>query len=298
MTQKSELKSGWEFYSLAKAAHNKPLGEHDCEVILLELSNFFDGEINARGERSDVEFEDDTGKKHSSSVVTSQSVTATWKCDESNRITPPDVRRDEELLIFRFADTGKLFWTTRNTNRFVRKLETVTYAFSGTTDETDDTVTDKNHYLLEVSTHTGHIAISTSDANGEKCRWFIQARGSDGKFIVADNDNNEFLIDSVNRLIRFINGDDTQVELNRKNIKISHGGNYDSNTLGNYTINVGGNAVINVKGNTTLTTAAYTVNAQQTTFNGKVMCNSTFEVKGTSQLNGHVSMPGGHSPPD
>lgn len=295
--------SGFRFYSLGIAAENKAIGKHQCEVIPLETSNFLDGEVTTRGESTAIELKDRQGNAFSDKVVSSVPIVATWiGLGESNRVTPPDVRRGEELIIYTFADTGKYYWQPRNTNRQLRKLETVTCAYSGTTDEGDGEVNDTNHYITEVSTHKKHIIISTSDKNGEKCRWFIQIRGSDGKLVVADNNNNEIMIDSVDSVIRMINQFEAEVVMNKKDITLNVPGNYAINVTGNQTINVQGNASLTVTGNASVKAATYTLDASTITFNGNlvfngnVSMNGSFNSSGGGSWGGYVNFGGGHGP--
>lgn len=288
-----EVTSGWQFYSLGFSAHNKPLGEEICEVVLLEVSTLLDGEVTDRGVSENVDYLDGNDVKKARKEVTSASVPAKWYCQESNRITPPDVRRNEELIILRFADTGELFWVPRNTNRNTRKLETVVWGFSGTQDESDKTVSDLNHYIAKLSTHDKQFLFSTSDKNGEVCRWYVQIRADDGKFIICDDNGNEVLIDSVNKLIRLINGDDALLELNGKDVNMD--------LPGNYNVNVKGNATFNVTGNASITAKTYVVNAEDITFNGKCLINGNTTITGllTGQggvFTGAVDFQGGHGP--
>lgn len=295
--------SGFRFYSLGVVAENKPIGKHECEVIPLEANNFVDGEITTRGQMHEVDLKNKQGTAFSDKVVSSVSIVATWTgIGESNRVTPPDVRRGEEVLIYTFADTGKYYWQPRNTNRHLRKLETVTHAFSGTTDEGDTSVGEGNHYIAEISTHQKHIVISTSDKNGEKCRWFIQIRGGDGKLIVADNNNNEIMIDSVGSIIRLINQFDAEIEMNKKNITMKVPGDHLIEVTGRQTINVKGNASFNVTGNATVKAATYALDAATITFNGNLVLNGNLSLNGgfTSSGGGtwsdYVNFAGGHGP--
>lgn len=304
--QEKDLKSELNFYSMAKSAHNKPIGEKVCEVILLEMSTFLDGELTDRGVVEDYEYTDGQGNKKAGKETSSASVPATWWGFESNRITPPDVRRDEELIIFKYGDSNRLFWTPRNTNRHKRKLETVTWGYSGTIDEGDNTVTEDNHYIAEVSTHKKHIVLTTSDANGEVVRYFINILPGEGKFIVADSNNNEVLIDSTQNLIRLLNGDDAYMELLGQHATLSLPGDYTVDVKGNAIIKVGGNADIDVAGNATFKAANYDMTAAKITLNGEVAVNGAFSVSGTTQLaglaaglaefSGFVKLPGGYGP--
>lgn len=301
MAESDSVPAGYRFYSFGTVAANKPIGDPVCEVIPLETANFINGEITDNGTVLNIDMTNASGKSIGTKGVISNSIPATWVGSESNRISPPDVRRGEEVILFTYADTGKYFWTPRNTNRWTRKLETVKFAFSGTTDEADKSVTPDNHYWLEFSSHKKHITLSTSSANGEKLRWFMEMRGSDGKFVIADDQGDEILIDGVRGHMRFINKYDLEVSLDQQNLFAKVPGYANVDIVGNATVKVGGNSDVTVSGNTTLTTSSYTVNAANITFNGKVMVNGDFSSTGTGSFGGSLSaptanFPSGHGP--
>lgn len=287
-----QFESGWKVYSLATAAENKEIGNPICEVNLTELNNFYDKEISSKGERESFDYVDGQGNKQSGTRTTSQSVPAVWRPSEDNRITPPDVRRGEELIIWKYGDTDQLFWQPRNIDRHRRKLETVTHAYSGTTNEDDDTVTADNHYITEVSTHKGHVIISTSSANGEECKWNFQIRGRDGVFLIGNDNNDEFLIDKVNGTIRVINSFDSVVELVKKDARTRCAGNATLDADGNVLVRAGKSA---------------TVKAPSIVLDGEVECTKGLKVAlgvsggGDATFTGGVTaktgnFPGGHGP--
>lgn len=294
--------SAFRFHSFGTVARNKAIGDPVCEVVPLETSSFIDGEITDNGTTLNIDMTTSTGRNVSTKAVVSAPIPATWVgMGESNRISPPDVRRGEEVIIFTYGDTGKYYWTPRNTNRWTRKLETVKFAFSGTTDESDETVTPENHYWMEFSTHKKHITLSTSSANGELCRWFIEMRGKDGKFVVANDKGEEILIDGVVGHIRAINRFDTEVALLKKDINFYAPGNLTGKVDGVSNITIIGDSNLYVTGNTYLKTPAYTVEAALTTFKGNVAIDGNFNCSQNGEFAGALkakmaNFPDGHGP--
>ena len=88
------------------------------------------GELTDNVETIDTGGQDSLGKNYVGKVTTKPTLTCRWlPMSNSNRVTPPDVRRNEEVLIYRFADTEYYFWTTLSNNT-IRKLEEITVVSS------------------------------------------------------------------------------------------------------------------------------------------------------------------------
>lgn len=192
--------SKFQFYSFGKVAANKPRGTDMCEVFPQEKFTMAVGEITDNVEKIDVKGKDADGKDYQGTQETKASITCKWlPIGEPNRFTSPDVRRDEQVIIYRYADTEYYFWSTAF-NDVVRKLETVAWWFSGTPKDGAAAETERtaeNGYLLEVSTHDKHIILSTSKANGEKCTYVMQFDTGAGTWSLRDNLGNIIDLDSV-----------------------------------------------------------------------------------------------------
>lgn len=191
--------SQFHFHSFGKVAANKPRGSNYAEVAAVETFSMMAGELTDNVETIDTGGQDSLGKNYVGKVTTKPTLTCRWlPMSNSNRVTPPDVRRNEEVLIYRFADTEYYFWTTLSNNT-IRKLETMALWFSGTPVEgegEDKTRTADNGYFFELSTHEKHVIFSTSDKNGEVCRYYLQFDMNSGNFTVKDNLGQEVEFDS------------------------------------------------------------------------------------------------------
>ncbi|BAQ02590.2 hypothetical protein [Ralstonia phage RSL2] len=286
------------------------------EVFPQEKFTMSAGEITDNVEKIDVKGQDASGNSYQGKVESKPTITAMWlPIGEPNRVTPPDVRRDELVIIYRYADTQYYFWSTAFNNT-LRKLETVTHWYSGTPDDGPNADTERtgdNGYIVEVSTHDGHILISTSKKNGEKCRYTCAFDTKNGQFNLQDDLGNDIQLDSVggvltatteNQIIhntkKFTSNCETfevnasqAVNINTPKTTMSKdmevGGNSLQKGFANFTTGIGGGgsgdtaADLEFKGNVTQT-GNWTTNGEQT-------INGELTVHGTGTFDGNVNAP-------
>ena len=112
-------------YTIGRAASNRKLSSPLLEVYPIEHFGYLDGEINSDPTTTKASGVDANGKAYTTSVTTTNSIQATWIQWGSNRTTPPDVRRGERVLLWRYADTDQFYWTTLGMDDYLRRLETV-----------------------------------------------------------------------------------------------------------------------------------------------------------------------------
>lgn len=209
-----------KLYSLGQAAENLEVGSRELEITPVEALNFLDGEVKSNPTKDTVTGIDASGMTATTAVMADNSLTATWLPLHSNRHTPPDIRRGERVLIWQFANLSTFFWTELGLDGKYRKLETATYIWNATQDESDDTQSDKNHYSVEVSTHRGTITLQTSKANGEKVAHTVQLNPKEGKLTIMDDVGQAIYIDSIAHLIHVINADKSEVTLSNQDITV------------------------------------------------------------------------------
>jgi phage baseplate assembly protein gpV len=247
--------SKFHFYSFGTVAANKPRrgpDGHICDLVEVfpkEKFTMSAGEITDNVDKIEVKGKDASGQDHQGEIKTKPSLTCKWiPIGEPNRITPPDVRRGEEVIIYRYADTQFYFWTTAF-NNLLRKLETVAWWISGTDDETESERGPDNGYFIELSSHEKHLIFSTSKKNGEVVRYYLQFNMADGNFLLQDDLGQTILIDSVAGII----------EVTSENEIIHNTKKYTINT-DEYILNCK-TSVVNASESATTNTKAFTVNA-------------------------------------
>lgn len=212
--------SKFNFFSIGTVAMNKPLSSKIIEVTPLEDLPMLNGEITDNAKDITATSTDASGATYSSKVTTTTTLKATWlPIGNSNRLTPPDVRRGETVVIYRFGDTDKYFWNTLKNDSKLRRLETVIYGFSGNPTE-GAPVDAENMYFLEISTHKKIMHLHTSKKNGEPFSYDIQINSGDGYIQIQDDDGNFILLNSKERIITAANSDGSSVDLNKRNVFI------------------------------------------------------------------------------
>jgi hypothetical protein len=216
--------SGLRIYSLGRAANNKALKnekgdpETRLEVTPIEQLNMLDGELISLPFDSEVSGQKADGSQYSAKVTLNTAITATWLSIGANRRTPPDIRRGERVIIWRYGDADQFYWTELPWDEHLRRLETVHYRFSATPDEKADMTDARNFYHLAVSTHEGMIHLETARANGEKAKYALQINTKEGIVVLADDFGNFWQIESIAKVISMQNGDGTLLQLDKKKL--------------------------------------------------------------------------------
>lgn len=204
------------FYSIGIVAANKPLNGMDIEVYPTEELPMLDGYLDDAQETVKAEGTDASGKNYNAKVKMGNSIKAQWLpfCD-SQRLTAPNVRRGEGVMIYQFGDADKYYWTTLKNDNRLRKLETVIYAFSATQKESDPMNGDTT-YFLEVSTHKKLVSFHTSQANGEAFGYDIQINADESRVILTDTAGNKFILNSPQTQLRMENADGSFFDITKK----------------------------------------------------------------------------------
>lgn len=219
-TFKGEGLSKLHFYSYGIVVKNKDLDSDLIEVDAKEDTSYTDGELTDFITKVEAKGEDHDGKSFTTKVETTNSIKAKWlSFVDTNRMTSPDVRRGEEVVIWRFGDTDQYWWTTLKQDKKIRRLETVIYGFCNLSEE--NTVMDHtNMYWLEISTHRKLIRFHTSKNDKEPFAWDLQLDTKKATFTLDDNDGGYFFYDAINRHFKMHNKDKSFIEINKKNAKI------------------------------------------------------------------------------
>lgn len=212
------MESLFKIYSVGIAGENRPLSSWDLSIFPVERIPYVDGELSSDTDELTADGEDYFGQKYSVKVSLSNCLVATWLPFGTNRTTPPDIRRGERLFIWRYADVDQYYWSATGLDDFLRRLETVIYAWSDTKDETVKALTPDNSYYFEISTHQGLVTFATCKSNGEPFAYTIQVNTKDGTLTITDDTGNYIDINSADRLIRMENGDETHLYLDKTNM--------------------------------------------------------------------------------
>ena len=206
------------YYSVGVVAENKVLGSDIIQVTPLEEVSFVDGEVVAKLTTDDVSGLTSTGASYTATATSSAAIQATWmRISDPNRLTSPDVRRGEPVVIYQFGDENKFWWTTVLADHKFRRLETVIYGISGTA-ENDVPLNASNMYFFEWSTHKKVVHLHTSKANGEPFAFDIQIDTGGGVVTLKDDVGNIFQWNSGENRLEYQNRDGSHVDIHGRNM--------------------------------------------------------------------------------
>lgn len=212
------FESKYRVVSVGIAAENKALDSHFLPVVPIEMFPLVDGEVMESLDEVDVSGLDQRDIEYTIKIQTTSTLTCEWMPYGSNRVTSPDVRRGERLLIWQYADSDKYYWSTTGMDDDLRRLETSIHAWSATPEIDAVLNLTENMYSLEVSTHGKHITLHTTQADGEPFEYTLQLNTAAGIFFLTDQDGNSIQLDSANRVIKAKNSDDSEITIDRTRI--------------------------------------------------------------------------------
>jgi len=285
-----------QIYGIGVVAANKILSSKNIEVTPIEDLPFLDGEITDNVTTLNTKGKTSSGSSYETSIDVTATINAEWlPICISNRVTAPDVRRGEKVIIYRYGETDKYYWTTLEYDMKLRKLETVIFAFSNTQEESKDGQSDTT-YFFEVSTHKKLVTFHTSKSDGEPYTYTFQLNTADGNFVFQDDIGNFISLDSKNIRIEAKNADGTWIDMDRKDIKM-----YAPDSIyfeAEKSINLKAGESINHQTKHITTKADDTINtvpSTRTTGNVKVNQNLTVDMVTTTSGLSSISAPGANT---
>jgi hypothetical protein len=233
-------------YSIGIVAANKPLNSKEIEVTPREDLTMANGEVTDNLSSSNTKGKDANGASFETTVRSSTTVTARWLPLGSNRKTAPDVRRGEKVMIWKFADADKYYWSSLEYDPKLRKLETIIFAISNTQEEAADADGD-NTYFFEFSTHNKRVHLHTSVNDGEPFGYDFMFDTKNGNVTLKDTIDNLIHLDSAAKRIVLKNAAGSYMDLFDKDLFI--------NVVQNMVTKVGGDM-------TTIVTGKYSLKAE------------------------------------
>lgn len=275
-------------YSVGLVAVNKPLNTKDIEVTPIEVLPMLDGEITdnltttvSKGNGLDeAAFE--------ATTRTSVTLKATWMPFGSNRKTAPDVRRGEKVMIYRFGDADKYYWTELEYDSKLRKKETIIFSISNTEDESADESAD-NTYYFTFSTHSKTVSLHTSTSDNEPVGYDFVFNTEDGNVLLTDTNDNSFYLDSTENQLILRTGDSAYIALTKKDIEINAPGNIIVQAGGAIGVKSGGSSTWDSGGNFLTKAPMVAFNAPTTICSEALMTGKGVKVGGSLELNGGMT---------
>ena len=193
----------FRLYCVGIVALNKKFHENTIEFTPVENVPHLDGELNDQWEEVTAQGTDAERKPYDSNVKFTKTLNAVWlPMHQSNRMTAPDVRRGEKVLIYQFGNSQNFFWDTLDNYTKVRRLEAAVYGYCATKEENVEMNAD-NTYVQGVSTAEKIITlISTTKKNEEKYKYQIFIDTKNYHIVIRDDYENRIVLQTEKELIR------------------------------------------------------------------------------------------------
>lgn len=249
-------------YARGMVAENKLPSTNSVLAVPIEILPQLNGELGTETIELESTGVDGDGNTYTVKIKERAGLKCDWIPLGSNRVTAPDVRRGERVIIYRYADQDKFYWKEIGQDDHLRRLETVIWRFSDIPEgDSDEELNSDNAYYISVSTHTGMVEVSTCKSNGEPFAYKVQINTKEGIFIIADDAGNYFQLDSPETCITMENANHTYLKLDKDelighaitNIDLSAGKDIKFKAEGDVTWDIGGNRTTEIVGNDTET---------------------------------------------
>ncbi len=246
-------------YSIGIVLEDKEGDSDMIKVMPTEQLSMFSGDLNEQKLNYNVNAPDAQGIKRTSQIEGGVEIVAKWIFSSGNRVTAPNVKKNESVLIYRFADTDEFYWQTFMREPSLRRREHVHYAFSNLPSGVKPY--DKNSsYWFEISTREKHIHLHTSKNDNEPFEYDLNIDTKIGNLSITDDIQNSITIDSKNRIITINHTSGNKIQITDNDISMTNqsGSNINMN---------GGDITINCN-NLVFNTSTTTINSGNTQLNG------------------------------
>lgn len=266
----TERQSRLQLYSLGIVVKDKEDGSDQIEVYPVEELPFIDGKITDYKQDMKDKSQNAKGVPTSAKAEGDAVIIAKWlPLSDSNRMTPPDVIKNETVQIWRYADTDDYYWVTQFREPSIRRLETVCWMF-GNLPSGIKAFDKDSSYWFEVSTKTKLITLKTTKSNNEPYSYTVKIDTQNGRITMEDDIGNIFTIDSPTAEISAVNSHGSKVGI--------YGDDFILNVPGKISMTSGSDCTVD--------SSTITGSSNQNTFNG------TTDVNGITNLNQGMNVKG------
>lgn len=253
-----------ECYGVGTVMQDK---DNDSDEVFVHCPGIFsgaDGEALATVEEKKTDIKTPTGDATSSFGLSSNGIPCKWMAFNTNRITPPNVRKGSKVVVYKFSGSSQYRWMYFGMDGTMR-LETVVYAWSSSPKVNENSpLTPENYYILMISTHTGKIQLLTGQGNGEPASYAITLDSGNAIFSLADSEENLMALNTMEHTWSFSNQEKSVIAIDKKKILINCEDQLAINGKENITIqtktldiDVGQSFNLNVGETTTMTSPTF-----------------------------------------
>ena len=268
--------SKFQFYSIGIVVNDKARGSDYADITPIEEITNVNKKISDFLIENNVSMPDIKGVVKTASATGSAIIKARWlPLGQSNRISSPDLIKNETVILIRFADTDEYYWTTIFREPKIRRLETVLYAFGNLAKGLVEW-TKKSSYWFEVSTHDKYIHLKTTRSDNEVHEYDLKIDTANSTIEIFDEISNKIALNSVDRTIEVVQSEGHSVKVTPDTVELT-------DKSGNSVIMATGSGSLTITVNSTVT-----INAPS-----KVTVNSpVLELSGSLVVGGGITTGG------
>lgn len=187
----------YTFYSLGIVVEDK---ERESVKLVVTPTEVLP---NAKGKLGDYKIPPKVSQEklvkgnHTSNKTGDGKLTAVWLAGEnSQRTTPPNMRKGERVMIYTYADTQLYFWRAIEIKEDLRRLEDVSYKF-GNLSKIGGTWGKDGAWTFRVNTFDKYASFTTTTSDGESFSYEFKIDAKAGTVSVKDNKNQHFTLNTA-----------------------------------------------------------------------------------------------------
>lgn len=171
---------------------DKDENSRELKVYCPDLLPLHTGDLNAVQAQAHIK-----NSVYVGNITEANYITCTYRDDTADHEAfPPDIRKGEQVRIFKLADSEQYYWASCGRTEGNRRTETHRIAISDTL-ENDSVLDDTNSYYLELDTRRSHsITLTTNKADGEAYKYQLKIDADKHQVYLGDDAGNGLLIQS------------------------------------------------------------------------------------------------------
>lgn len=256
-----EFQSGLREYSIGIVTADKEEGSDIIRVYPVERVTMQSGMVDESKVEYDLQPTNAQGVPTSVKADARAIVEALWiPMGDNHLMSSPDVRANETVMIYKYADSEQLYWNTQFREPMLRRLEDVIWGIGNLRDPTlTPWDLDSSYYMRWDTMNAKSIKFVTTQSDGEQFTYEFNIFPGENKVIIKDNVGNIIELDSAN---------------NNVSLTDASGGRFETRD--------GHPKITGPKG--------FYVEAPSSIFSGNV------QIRGSLQVSGYAHFPGGHGP--
>lgn len=233
--------SKFKLYCIGTVAEDLITGNRAIKIYPHEHVTNVEGDIE-QVNNVNKQSKDSQNKSYNISIEDKYTITAIWRNPNSNRVTPPNVRKGEMVEVYQYDNTDKYYWMTAGNELDIRGLEHVEYIYVN--DPGNVPATDANCYKVIYSTLNKLMGIRTVDNNGEATTYEKMLDTKNGiDILVLDGFGNSIILNSREGGLNITTNTHVTIKTSTANIEVDN-----CNITANENCNVVAKADCNIEG--------------------------------------------------